>query len=53
MNSLRGAEMQITSARLFIRHLFAPPKRSVTVPMMIIGFVAGVVTVIMIVRHFF
>ena len=31
----------------------APPKRSVTVPMMIIGFVAGVVTVILVLRYFF
>ena len=30
-----------------------PPKRSITVPMMIIGFVAGVVTVILVVRYFF
>ena len=28
-------------------------KRSITVPMMIIGFVAGVITVILIVRYFF
>ena len=31
----------------------APPKRPITTPMMVIGFVAGVVTVILIVRYFF
>jgi hypothetical protein len=29
-----------------------PPKRSVTTPMMIVGFVAGVLTVILVVRYF-
>ena len=31
----------------------APPKRSITVPTMIIGFVAGVLTVILIVRYLY
>jgi hypothetical protein len=30
-----------------------PPKRRVTVPMMIIGFVAGVLSVILVIRYFF
>ena len=30
-----------------------PPKRSISVAMAIIGFVAGVLTVIVIVRYFF
>jgi hypothetical protein len=30
-----------------------PTKRSVTVPMMIIGFVAGVVTIVLVVRYLF
>jgi hypothetical protein len=30
-----------------------PPKRPITVPMMIIGFVAGVVSVILVIRYFF
>ena len=30
-----------------------PEKRSITVPMMILGFVAGVLTVVFIVRYFF
>ena len=30
-----------------------PPGRSATVPMMIIGFIAGVVTVIVVVRYLF
>lgn len=30
-----------------------PEKRSISVPMMIIGMVAGIVTVIVIVRYFF
>lgn len=30
-----------------------PPRRSITVPMMILGFIAGVLTVILVVRHFF
>ena len=30
-----------------------PEKRSITVPMMIIGLVAGVITVIVVVRYFF
>lgn len=29
------------------------PKRPVTVPMMIIGFVAGVITVVVVMRYFF
>jgi hypothetical protein len=31
----------------------ASPRRPITVPMMIIGFVAGVVTVILVLRYFF
>jgi hypothetical protein len=30
-----------------------PPKRNVTGPMMVIGFVAGVLTVILIVRYLY
>ncbi len=30
-----------------------PEKRSITVPMMIIGFVAGVITVVIAARYFF
>jgi len=31
----------------------APPKRPITKAMMIIGFVAGVVTVVLVARYFF
>ena len=30
-----------------------PEERSIPVPMMIIGFVAGVITVVVVVRYFF
>lgn len=30
-----------------------PPKRSLSTPMMIVGFVAGVITVLLVVRYFF
>jgi len=30
-----------------------PPKRPITAPMLIIGFVAGVITVVMVVHYFF
>jgi hypothetical protein len=37
-----------------MRAEFQPPeKRSSTVPMMIVGFVAGVITVILLVRYLF
>ena len=30
----------------------ASPRRSITIPMMVIGFVAGVLTIVILVRYF-